>query len=83
MTDDDRHRIVHLLKDEVAGFLAISTKQLERWIKRGRYPPPIKLDKRTLRFSLYEYVEITAAYGAGESEETLKLLVRLLVDDRG
>ena len=80
---DDKHRPIHVTKKEVADMFAISTKQLERWIERGRYPPPIKLDKRTLRFSYYEYLEMKAAYWAGESEETLKLLVRLLMDDRG
>jgi excisionase family DNA binding protein len=39
-----------LTKADVARLFRISTKSVERWVRDGRLPPPVKLSGRTLRF---------------------------------
>ena len=71
-----------LLKKDVIELLPVSRKQLDKWIKDGEYPPPIRISVRIIVFSSYEVFEFHEAIRASESKEGLRLLVKLLVDDR-
>jgi excisionase family DNA binding protein len=56
-----------LTKADVARLFRISTKSVERWVRDGRLPSPVKLSGRTLRFRQADITKYLQAAGLKET----------------
>ncbi len=76
-------RPIRLLKfDRVSDLTGLKMTSVYDHIKRGLFPPPVKLTERTSVWPENEVAELNAARIAGKSNDEIRELVRELVAAR-